>query len=115
MRAEEICMIFLLFNIPEDQLMAYQHTQRSNFITHQGVDKLAGSKTMADHLHITLADSIGAGDTPMDSFLKAVGLAMIVGRFDLEFRGLKDTLKFNDSFALGEALFQIAALAADKK
>src|SRR5688500_6836058 len=43
MLAEEICMIFLLIDAPEDQLMAYQHTKRSNFITHKGVDKLFGA------------------------------------------------------------------------
>jgi len=36
---EEICMIFLLVDIPQDKLMAYQHTKRSNFFTHNGVDK----------------------------------------------------------------------------
>jgi hydroxymethylpyrimidine pyrophosphatase-like HAD family hydrolase len=115
MHAEEICMIFLLLNIPEDQLMAYQHTQRSNFITHEGVDKSFGSQAMADHLGIVLSDSIGAGDTPMDVFLKAVGLAIIVGDFDLKFTGLNDTLRFKNSFALGEALFQIAALVKENE
>ena len=28
--------------------MAYQHTKRSNFFTHKGVDKLFGARTMAD-------------------------------------------------------------------
>ena len=115
MHVEDICMIFLLLNLPEDQLMAYQHTQRSNFITHSGVDKSSGTQAMADHLDIVLSDSIGAGDTPMDVFLKTVGLAMIVGGFDLNFSGLVDTIRFKDSFALGDALFRIAAIAAEKK
>ncbi len=44
MCAEDVCMIFLLIDAPEDQLMAYQHTKRSNFITHKGVDKLFGAR-----------------------------------------------------------------------
>jgi hydroxymethylpyrimidine pyrophosphatase-like HAD family hydrolase len=115
MHMEDICMIFLLLNIPEDQLMAYQHTQRSHFITHRGVDKLFGTQAMAEHLKIVLSDSIGAGDTPMDVFLKAVGLAIIVGGFDLSFTGLAETLRFKDSFELGNVLFRIAALAAEKR
>ena len=41
LHAEEICMIFLLIEIPQDQLMAYQHTNRNNFFTRKGVDKYA--------------------------------------------------------------------------
>ncbi|HSD45368.1 MAG TPA: hypothetical protein VLB87_02060, partial [Pyrinomonadaceae bacterium] len=58
MLAEEICMIFLLIDAPEDQLMAYQHTKRSNFITHKGVDKLYGARAMSDHLQCNLRDSL---------------------------------------------------------
>ena len=61
MLAEDICMIFLLIDAPEDQLMAYQHTKRSNFITHKGVDKLYGAHTMADVLGCQLPQSLGAG------------------------------------------------------
>jgi hypothetical protein len=74
MLAEEICMIFLLIDAPEDQLMAYQHTKRSNFITHKGVDKLFGARTMADFLQCNLQDCLGAGDTELDSFLSGVAL-----------------------------------------
>src|SRR6185503_11445038 len=63
MLAEEICMIFLLIDAPEDQLMAYQHTKRSNFITHKGVDKLSGARAMADVLKCNMQDMLGAGDT----------------------------------------------------
>src|SRR6185369_11651174 len=48
MLGEEICMIFLLIDVPEDQRMAYQHTKRSNFITHKGVDKLFGARIMSE-------------------------------------------------------------------
>lgn len=115
MHLEDVCMIFLLLNIPEDQRMAYQHTQQANFITHEGVDKLSGTRAMAAHLNFALEESIGAGDTPMDTFLKGVGLAIIVGGFDLKFSGLTDTLRLKDSFALGNLLFRVAALAAEKR
>ncbi|HKY42541.1 MAG TPA: hypothetical protein VJM50_05570 [Pyrinomonadaceae bacterium] len=114
MMAEEICMIFLLIDAPEDQLMAYQHTKRSNFITHQGVDKLFGTRVMADFFKSDLRDSLGAGDTELDTFLAGVGLALVVGSNQLNFHGLIDTIKLNNSFELGLLLFRAAELAAEK-
>ena len=111
--AEDICMIFLLIDHPEDQLMAYQHTRRSNFITHEGVDKLFGARAMADILKIELRDSLGAGDTELDSFLAGVGLAVLVGRHPLEFKGLIETIKLDSSFDLGALLFRAAELASN--
>lgn len=111
MLGEELCMIFLLIDAPEDQLMAYQHTKRSNFITHKGVDKLFGAKAMSDRLHGSLRDSLGAGDTELDSFLSGVGLALMVGNNELPFRGLVDTIKLKDSLELGAVLFRAAELA----
>ena len=111
MLAEEICMIFLLIDAPEDQLMAYQHTKRSNFITHKGVDKLYGAHAMADVLGVDLRQSLGAGDTELDNFLNGVGLALIVGNNDLKFNGQVDTIKLKDSHELGNLLFKAAALA----
>lgn len=112
MLAEEICMIFLLIEAPEDQLMAYQHTKRSNFITHKGVDKLFGARAMADLLNCDLRDSLGAGDTELDTFLAGVGLALLVGGIDLKFTGLVDTIKLKDSLELGAVLFRASELAA---
>src|SRR5688500_1718858 len=112
MLAEDICMIFLLIDAPEDQLMAYQHTKRSNFITHKGVDKLYGARAMADVLQCNLQDCLGAGDTELDSFLSGVGLALLVGNNELAFRGLVDTIKLQDSLELGAVLFRAAELAA---
>jgi hydroxymethylpyrimidine pyrophosphatase-like HAD family hydrolase len=112
MLAEEICMIFLLIDAPEDQLMAYQHTKRSNFITHQGVDKLSGAKAMAQFLKSDLRESLGAGDTELDNFLGGVGLALLVGNHELAFRGVIDTIKLRDSMELGAVLFRAAELAA---
>ena len=114
MLAEDICMIFLLIDAPEDKLMAYQHTKRSNFITHKGVDKLFGARAMSELLHCDLRDSMGAGDAELDTFLSGVGLALIVGPQQLSFRGLIDTIKLNDSMELGALLFRAAELAAHK-
>lgn len=112
MLADDVCMIFLLIDAPEDQLMAYQHTKRSNFITHRGVDKLFGAQTMAEVLGVELRESLGAGDTELDNFLNGVGLASIVGNKQLEFRGCVDTIKLKNSHELGDLLFRAAALAA---
>jgi hydroxymethylpyrimidine pyrophosphatase-like HAD family hydrolase len=112
MLAEDICMIFLLIDAPEDQLMAYQHTRRSNFITHHGVDKLFGARAMADLLKCDLRSSLGAGDTELDNFLSGVGLALLVGNNELDFRGLVDTIKLRDSLELGAVLFRAAEFAA---
>jgi len=114
MLAEDICMIFLLIDAPEDQLMAYQHTKQSNFITHKGVDKLFGARAMSELLNCDLKDSIGAGDAELDTFLSGVGLALVVGPRQLSFRGLMDTIKLNDSSELGALLFRASELAANK-
>lgn len=110
MQAEEICMIFLLIDAPQDQLMAYQHTKRSNFFTRGGVDKLFGAQAIAARLGIDLAHSIGAGDAETDRFLNGVGLAILVGNHALEFRGSFQTLKLKNQFELGDLLFRLAEL-----
>lgn len=110
MFAEDICMMFLLIDVPEDKLMAYQHTKRANFITHKNVDKLFGAKTIARHVGIDLEQSMGAGDTELDNFLSGVGLAVIVGNTDLKFSGVHETIKIKDSFAFGDLLFRTAEL-----
>lgn len=114
MLEEDICMIFLLIDAPEDQLMAYQHTKRSNFITRKGVDKLFGAREMANALKFALSDSLGAGDTELDSFLSGVGLAVIVGSNSLDFRGVSGTIKLPSSRELGTLLFRASELAGDK-
>ena len=114
MLSEDICMIFLLIDAPEDQLMAYQHTKRSNFITTKGVDKLFGAREMANALQIDLSDSLGAGDTELDSFLAGVGLAVIVGSNALSFRGVRGTINLPSSVELGALLFRASELASEK-
>lgn len=110
LHAEEICMIFLLIERPADDLMAYQHSKPSSFFTTKGVDKLSGTKLIADHLGFDLEESLGAGDSAMDSFLNGVGLAVQVGRNELEFRGLRQTIRVQNSFELGDLLFAIAGM-----
>lgn len=110
MTAEEICMIFLLIDAPDQQLMAYQHTKRSNFYTRRGVDKLFGAQAIAQRLGIELAHSIGAGDAETDRFLNGVGLAILVGNHSLEFRGSVQTLMLKNQFELGDLLFRLAEL-----
>jgi hydroxymethylpyrimidine pyrophosphatase-like HAD family hydrolase len=110
MAAEDICMIFLLIEETEDKLMAYQHTKRSNFFTRKDVDKAFGAKQIAGKLGIDLAHSMGAGDAEPDCFLNDVGLAVIVGNADLEFKGLRQTMRLKNSFELGELLFRLAEM-----
>lgn len=110
LQSEEICMIFLLIERSADDLMAYQHSKPSSFFTRQGVNKLFGTQEIAHHLNVNLADSIGAGDTPMDIFLNGVGLAVQVGNHQLEFRGLRRTIQLQNSFELGDLLFRVAGL-----
>jgi hydroxymethylpyrimidine pyrophosphatase-like HAD family hydrolase len=114
MLAEDICMIFLLIDAPEDQLMAYQHTKRSNFFTHKGVDKLFGARTMANLLQCDMCDCLGAGDAEPDTFLSGVGLAVIVGNNQISYRGLIETIKLDNSIELGALLFRAAELATHK-
>jgi hydroxymethylpyrimidine pyrophosphatase-like HAD family hydrolase len=108
--AEEICMIFLLIDVPEDQLMAYQHTKRTSFFTHKGVDKLFGAQQISTHVNVDLAQSIGAGDTELDRFLCGVGLAVVIGNGEVEFKGLLQTIKLRDAFQFGSMLFRLAEL-----
>jgi len=107
---QEICMIFLLIDVPQDRLMAYQHTKRNNFFTHKGVDKDFGAQQIANHLQFELKHSIGAGDTEMDSFLRSVGLAIHVGNPLLTYEGLLPPIKVKNSSEFGEILFELAAM-----
>lgn len=107
---QEMCMIFLLVDIPQDKLMAYQHTKRSNFFTHQHVDKRSGAEKIAGLLGFSLDDSIGAGDSEMDNFLTKVGLAVHVGNPSLSYEGLLPALKLNNSSEFGELLLGLGEM-----
>jgi hypothetical protein len=110
--AQPLCMLFLLIDAPEDRLMAYQHTERTRFVTHKGVDKRWGAQAIAHHLRLSLADSIGAGDAPADNFLDAVGLAVIVGPGALGYRGQRHTLRVDAPAQFGRLLRAAAAAIA---
>jgi hypothetical protein len=75
---------------------------------------LYGARVMSEMFKSDLRDSLGAGDTELDTFLSAVGLATIVGNNQLPFHGLIDTVKLNNSFELGLLLFRAAELADEK-
>jgi hydroxymethylpyrimidine pyrophosphatase-like HAD family hydrolase len=107
LRAQPLCMVFLLIDAPQDRLMAYQHTQKSRFVTHAGVDKRHGGEALARHLGVSLADSVGAGDAETDTFLDAVGYAVIVGNQDLAFKGLAHTARVADPAAFGDMLARL--------
>ena len=107
---ESICMVFLLINLPQDKLMAYQHTIKSNFITREGVDKLSGAEHIAAKLQFELQHSLGAGDSDMDTFLKGVGQAVHVRNPYLKYHGLLPPICVTGSAALGELLFNLAAM-----
>jgi hypothetical protein len=103
----DVCMMSLFVDRPEDTLMAYQHSKRNSFFTRRGVDKASGLREMAQRLGVALVDSIGAGDTEMDSFLSDVGLAVIVGGRALPFRGKVDTMRVAEPAALGTFLVEV--------
>jgi len=105
---QEICMMSLFIDRPEDTLMAYQHSKRNSFFTRRGVDKAYGLKEMAKRLKISLADSVGAGDTEMDSFLNEVGLAVTVGRTGLSFKGKSGTVYVGSPPELGQFISLLA-------
>ena len=110
LHSREICMIFLLIDVPQDRLMAYQHTKRNNFFTHKGVDKDFGAQQIANYLQFDLKHSIGAGDSEMDSFLRSVGQAIHVGNPLLSIEGLLPPIKVKSSSEFGELLFALAAM-----
>ncbi len=110
LHSQDICMIFLLINVAEDKLMAYQHAKQSNFFTHEGANKLSGAERIAGKLGFELKNSLGAGDTVMDTFLQGVGQAVHVGNPYLDYHGLLPTIKVKNSSELGDLLFTLAAM-----
>lgn len=105
----EVCMIFLLVNAEGDQLMAYQHTHKHSYFTHDAIDKKSGALQIAQHLNISLEDSIGAGDTELDTFLESVGLALQIKK-KLPYQGRYATLEIEGAAQLGEFLATTAQL-----
>jgi len=115
LHAEDFCMLALIVDVPEDQRMVYQHTQRSSFVTGRHVDKLFGARAIARHVGVHLQDSIGAGDTELDTFLDGVGLSIVVGNADLDFKGRIETLRLADSLELGALFLELASLIRDRR
>lgn len=115
LRKRELCMACLFIDRPEDTLMAYQHSRRNSFITAKGVDKAFGTRQLARKLEISLDDSLGAGDTEMDTFLNVTGLSVIVGQGNLPYRGTKQTTRVSDPQALGALLSRFASIIAERK
>ncbi len=111
--SRNICMVSAFVDRPEDTLMAYQHSKRSSFFTTKGVNKATGLLEMAEVLNLSAKDSIGAGDTEMDTFLSEVGLAVVVGSAKLPFRGRHDTVRVHDPLELGELLLGYADLIGE--
>ncbi len=107
---EDVCMMLIVFDVPRDKRMAYQRSRESQFFTAQGVDKLTGTRAMAERLGVELACSLGAGDTSMDTFLSIVGCSVIVGGGHLPFRGLSETIHVADSLTLGKLLWRLSEL-----
>ena len=107
--ARPLCMVFLLVDLPRERLMAYQHTQRNSFFTHQGVSKRSGAERMAKHLGIDLAMSIGAGDASPDDFLEATGFSIIVGAGEVDYKGLSHTVRVAGIAEFGRLLGAIEA------
>jgi hydroxymethylpyrimidine pyrophosphatase-like HAD family hydrolase len=115
LHSEDICMLALIVDVPQDQRMVYQHTQRTSFVTRRDVDKLFGARAIASHVGVSLVDSIGAGDTELDTFLAGVGLSLIVGNANVDFKGRVETLRLADSLELGKVLFELARLMRDRR
>lgn len=108
--ARGACMLAIQGDVPDDRLMAYQHANPSGFLNTAGIDKLSGAREAAARLDFELSQSVGAGDTPMDSFLCGVGLAVHVGPMALEFEGRQATIRLPDPASLGRALFALAQM-----
>lgn len=115
LHVEDICMLALIVDVPQDQRMVYQHTKRSSFITRRNVGKLFGARAIARHVAVDLDESIGAGDSELDTFLAGTGLSILVGNADLDFKGRAETIRLADSLALGELFFDLASLIRDQR
>ena len=107
-------MTSLFIDRPEDTLMAYQHSKRNSFFTAGGVDKASGLRTLAARFNLDPGDSLGAGDTQMDTFLAEVGFAVIVGGAKLPFRGRRETIRVADPLMLGELIVTYAEMLKPK-
>jgi hydroxymethylpyrimidine pyrophosphatase-like HAD family hydrolase len=110
----EICMASLFVDRPQDLLMAYQHSKRNSFFTTEGVNKASGLRAVAEKINRSCTESLGAGDTEMDTFLSEVGFAVIVGGAKLRFRGRQETIRVATPQELGNVLLAYAGFLKGK-
>jgi hydroxymethylpyrimidine pyrophosphatase-like HAD family hydrolase len=110
LHGEDICMMTLLADVASDRRKAYQHTERQSFITRNGVDKLFGARAIAPYAAIDLEASVGAGDSELDTFLRGVGMAIVVGDTDVVLDGEINTVRLADPPALGALFYELASL-----
>lgn len=104
---EEISMIFLLV---KKDLIEGTHLQRNlkDFYTTAGANKLAGAHAFVNQLGRNLEHFIGAGDTPMDVFLKETGAVIKVGNLSLDFDCQATVLLVKTVSEMGDVFTQIA-------
>lgn len=104
---EEISMIFLLV---KKDLIQGAHLQRDlkDFYTTAGANKLAGAHAFVNQLGRNLLHFIGAGDTPMDVFLKETGAVIKVGSYPLDFHCQATILPVETVSEIGEVFTWIA-------
>lgn len=110
--AEDICMLFLR-ETEAKAGMTYLQTDHKDFYSHKNVDKLYGAKKMISHLGREIDYFIGAGDTPMDVFLKEVGQAIKVGNMDLKIGFKSNALLLENVPDIGEVFTEVANNCAD--
>jgi hypothetical protein len=100
-------MIFLL-PVEIDAATPFQHTNHKDFYSHQHVNKLYGTKKFMSHLGLKTEYFIGAGDTPMDVFLKEVGLVLKVGKLNLNFECASEVIELEQIIDIGEVFTAVA-------
>ena len=111
--AEDISMIFLLPG--EDQDNSARFTGFKDFYSHTNVDKLYGAKKMIAQLGRKIDHFIGAGDTPMDVFLKEVGLVLKVGMLNLNFDCKSTVLQIDQLDEIGEVFTELSMTCQPSK
>lgn len=105
--AEEISMIFLLVKKDLIQGAHLQHNIK-DFYTTANINKLTGAHAFVNQLRRNLKHFIGAGDTPMDVFLKETGAVIKVGNLPLDFSCQATILPVETVSEIGEVFTQIA-------
>lgn len=113
LNAEDISMIFLLPGADPDNSARF--TGFKDFYSHHNVDKLYGAKKMISQLGRKIDHFIGAGDTPMDVFLKEVGLVLKVGTMNLNFDCKSTVLQIDRLDEIGEVFTELSLICQPSK